>query len=91
MSIGAIISLLIAGIVLGIIGRLIVPGKQNIPFWLTIVAGIVGALVGTFLAGLFGVDSTKGIDWIRIILQIIVAAVAVAGAAAIWPRVSSGR
>lgn len=91
MSIGAIISLLIVGLVLGVVGRLILPGKQSIPIWLTIIAGIVGALVGTFLAGVFGVESTKGIDWIRIILQIIVATAAVAAAAAVWPRATSGR
>ena len=32
----AIIGLLIAGIVLGILGRILAPGEQKIPFWLTI-------------------------------------------------------
>lgn len=85
-SLGAIIGLLIAGIVLGILGRLLAPGEQKIPFWLTIVAGIVGALIGNLIAGWFGVKDTPGIDWWRHIFQIIVAVIAVIIAAALYPR-----
>jgi uncharacterized membrane protein YeaQ/YmgE (transglycosylase-associated protein family) len=85
-SVGAIIGLLIAGIVLGILGKLVAPGRQNIPFWLTIIAGIVGALVGNLIAGAFGVKDTPGIDWWRHVFQIIVAAVAVALAASLYGR-----
>ena len=73
----SIIGLLIAGIVLGILGRLFAPGSQKIPWWLTILAGIVGALIGNWLASVFGVRHTSGIDWIRHIFQIAAAAVAV--------------
>lgn len=82
----SIIGLLIAGIVLGILGRLFAPGAQKIPFWLTILAGIVGALVGNLLAGAFGVRDTDGIDWIRHLFQVVVAAVAVVLAASLYPR-----
>lgn len=85
-SVGAIIGLLIAGIVLGILGRLLAPGEQKIPFWLTIVAGIVGALIGNLIAGWVGVRDTPGIDWWRHIFQIIAAVVAVTLAAALYPR-----
>jgi uncharacterized membrane protein YeaQ/YmgE (transglycosylase-associated protein family) len=73
----SIIGLLIAGIVLGILGRLFAPGQQKIPWWLTILAGIAGALIGNWLASVFGVGVTSGIDWIRHIFQIAAAAVAV--------------
>ncbi|MGH3877612.1 MAG: GlsB/YeaQ/YmgE family stress response membrane protein [Actinophytocola sp.] len=82
----SIVGLLIAGIVLGILGRLVAPGKQKIPFWLTIIAGIVGALLGNVLASAVGVRETDGIDWIRHIFQIIVAAVAVVLAASLYGR-----
>ena len=80
----SIIGLLIAGIVLGILGRLFAPGQQKIPFWLTILAGIVGALIGNWLASVFGVKDTPGIDWIRHIFQIAAAAVAVILAASLY-------
>lgn len=85
-SLGSIIGLLIAGIVLGILGRLLAPGEQKIPFWLTIVAGIVGALVGNLIAGWVGVKDTAGIDWWRHIFQVIVAVIAVIIAASLYPR-----
>jgi uncharacterized membrane protein YeaQ/YmgE (transglycosylase-associated protein family) len=85
-SLGAVIGLLIAGIVLGVLGRLFAPGEQKIPFWLTILAGIVGALVGNLIAGWVGVRDTDGIDWWRHIFQIIAAVVAVIIAASLYPR-----
>lgn len=85
-SFGAIIGLLIAGIILGVLGRLLAPGEQKIPFWLTIVAGIVGALVGNVVAGLLGVDETGGFDWWRHIFQVIAAVIAVTLAAALYPK-----
>jgi len=83
---GAIIGLLIAGIVLGILGRILAPGEQKIPFWLTILAGIAGALVGNLIAGWAGVRDTDGIDWWRHIFQVIAAVVAVILAASLYPR-----
>ncbi len=85
-SVGSIIGLLIAGIVLGILGRLVAPGRQPIPFWLTILAGIVGALVGNWLASAVGVRHTEGIDWIRHIFQVVVAAIAVVLATSLYGR-----
>lgn len=85
-SLGAIIGLLIAGIVLGVLGRLLAPGDQKIPFWLTIVAGIVGALIGNLIAGWVGVKDTPGVDWWRHIFQVIAAVVAVILAASLYPR-----
>lgn len=85
-SLGAVIGLLIAGIVLGVLGRLFAPGEQKIPFWLTILAGVVGALVGNLIAGWVGVRDTDGIDWWRHIFQIIAAVVAVIIAASLYPR-----
>jgi uncharacterized membrane protein YeaQ/YmgE (transglycosylase-associated protein family) len=85
-SVSAIIGLIIAGIVLGILGRMLAPGRQAIPFWLTILAGIVGALVGNMVAGWTGVAETDGFDWWRHIFQVIAAVIAVILAASLYPR-----
>lgn len=50
MGISGIFSALIVGAIIGALGRLVVPGKQNMAIWLTIVVGIVAALVGAFIA-----------------------------------------
>jgi uncharacterized membrane protein YeaQ/YmgE (transglycosylase-associated protein family) len=78
MTVTGIITALIVGLIIGALGRLVVPGKQNIPIWLTMVIGVVAALLGTVIARAFGVDSTGGIDWIELLFQILLAAVGVA-------------
>ena len=86
-----IIWAIIAGLIIGLLAKLVVPGWQNIPIWLTILLGIVGALIGNWLAALFGVRFTGGIDWIRHLLQIAAAAVLIAIVAPVWMRRSAGR
>ncbi len=86
MTIGSIIGAIIIGLVLGVLGRLFAPGKQNIPIWLTIVVGIVAAFIGTFIARALGVADTRGVDWIEIIVQIIVAAIGVSLVAGLYGR-----
>jgi uncharacterized membrane protein YeaQ/YmgE (transglycosylase-associated protein family) len=82
---------IIAGLVIGLLAKLVIPGRQAIPLWMTIGLGIVGALVGNWLATVFGVRHTSGIDWIRHFLQIGVAAVLIAIIAPIWMRRGTSR
>ncbi|MFC6093609.1 GlsB/YeaQ/YmgE family stress response membrane protein [Saccharothrix sp. BKS2] len=77
MGIGGVISALVVGLVIGLLGKLVAPGRQAIPLWLTLVVGIVAAFLGTFVARAFGVEDTRGIDWIEIIVQVLIAAVGV--------------
>ena len=86
MTVGGIISAIVVGAIIGALGRLVVPGKQNIPIWLTIVVGIVAALIGTFVARLLGVADTRGFDWIELIIQIVLAAGGVILAANLYAR-----
>ena len=76
----------IAGLVIGSLARLVVRGRQDIPLWLTILLGIAGALVGNWLASLLGVRHTRGIDWIRHILQVGVAAGLIVFLTPLWTR-----
>ena len=89
MEVTGIISALIIGLIIGALGRLVVPGKQNIPIWLTLLIGVVAAIVGTAVAAVFGVADTPGIDWIELVLQIAFAAGGVAIAAGAYSRRSS--
>jgi uncharacterized membrane protein YeaQ/YmgE (transglycosylase-associated protein family) len=82
-----IIGLIVAGIIIGLLGKFVAPGdKDNIPIWLTILCGIGGVLIGYYLAAALGVDATDGIDWVRWIISIIVAAVLVIAASTITGR-----
>lgn len=75
--IGAIVSAVVIGAIVGALGRLIVPGQQNMSTGLTLVVGIVAALVGTLIAQMFGWADTKGIDWLEHIIQLALAVVGV--------------
>jgi uncharacterized membrane protein YeaQ/YmgE (transglycosylase-associated protein family) len=86
MEITGIFTAIIIGLVVGALGRLVVPGKQNIPIWLTIVIGIVAAFIGTFIAAAIGVDDTRGVDWIELLLQVGLAAVGVIVTARLYAR-----
>lgn len=88
MAVSGIISALIIGLIIGALGRLVVPGKQKIPIWLTILIGIAAAMLGTVVANALGVGDTNGIDWIELIIQVALAAVGVSIAAGAWSRKS---
>jgi uncharacterized membrane protein YeaQ/YmgE (transglycosylase-associated protein family) len=91
MTITGIISAILIGLVIGILGRLVVPGKQHIPVWLTILVGIAAAFLGTALARAIGIPTaTSGIDWLELLVQVIVAAIGVAIVAALYGRRRSG-
>ncbi|MDG4775072.1 GlsB/YeaQ/YmgE family stress response membrane protein [Solwaraspora sp. WMMD792] len=78
MEIDGIFSALIIGLIVGALGRLVVPGKQKLKIWVTLLIGVVAALLGTLVASLFGVAETRGVDWIELALQVALAALGVA-------------
>ena len=73
-----IISAIVVGLIVGALARLIVPGTKGISMIATILLGIAGAVVGSLIYGLFGGTDTPGIDWIRLGIQVIAAAIFVA-------------
>lgn len=96
-----IIVTLVGGLIIGLLGKWVAPGdRDRIPLWLTVLCGIVGMYVGSLVYwGLFGSNNgsfdghkatmnnaTNGVDWIRHVWQIGVAALAVMAAAALTGR-----
>ena len=83
---GELIGLIIFGAVIGALARLFMKGEQPIGVLWTIILGVLGALAGYWLSDLLGVKETRGIDWIRWIISIIVAAVLVVAASTLTGR-----
>ncbi|MFD5316593.1 GlsB/YeaQ/YmgE family stress response membrane protein [Streptomyces sp. NPDC127098] len=77
MEISGIISAIVVGVVIGFLGRLVLPGRQGIGILWTLLVGIVAALIGTAVAQVLGVGDTEGLDWIELLIQIALAAVGV--------------
>ena len=66
MTIGAIIGTIIFGAVIGILARAVLPGRQSISAVVTVILGILGALIGYWVWGsVMGKGDTSGIDGIR--------------------------
>jgi uncharacterized membrane protein YeaQ/YmgE (transglycosylase-associated protein family) len=74
MEISGFFTALIIGLIIGALGRLVLPGRQRIGLWLTLLVGAVAAVLGTFVAGLLDVADTAGVDWIELGLQVAFAA-----------------
>ncbi|EST37780.1 hypothetical protein N566_11080 [Streptomycetaceae bacterium MP113-05] len=82
---------IVVGLVLGVLARAIIPGKQYIPLWLTVIFGMLGGLLGNAAAGWIGVSETGGIDWIRHVLQLAGAVLIVALGAPLWVMIRGKR
>ncbi|HET6734493.1 GlsB/YeaQ/YmgE family stress response membrane protein [Mycobacterium sp.] len=91
MTITSIITAILIGIVVGVLGRLVLPGKQPIGMLVTILVGIVSAFIGTAIARALGIPTaTSGIDWLELLVQVVVAALGVALVAALMGRRRTG-
>ena len=70
-DLGSILLYIIIGAVIGIIARLLVPGTGGMGWLITVVVGILGALLGGYLAGAIWEDTT-GVDWIASVLVAVI-------------------
>jgi uncharacterized membrane protein YeaQ/YmgE (transglycosylase-associated protein family) len=87
-----IIGVIVAGIIIGLLGKFVAPSnRDNIPLWLTILCGIGGVIIGWYVYILFGGNGSPGIDWVRWLIAIVVAAVLVIIASAVTARMGTRR
>jgi uncharacterized membrane protein YeaQ/YmgE (transglycosylase-associated protein family) len=92
MDLSDILVALIGGTFIGVLGKWVAPsGRDDIPLWLTIICGIGGVVLGTYVYSQIWDPSTSGIDWWRHVWQIAVAAVLVVIAATLTGRSSKTR
>jgi uncharacterized membrane protein YeaQ/YmgE (transglycosylase-associated protein family) len=87
VDIASILGYIVVGAVVGIIARLLIPGTSGMGFLVTVIVGIVGAVIGGWLAGAV-FEETAGVDWIASILvaALLVWIVSRAGFASRWRR-----
>jgi uncharacterized membrane protein YeaQ/YmgE (transglycosylase-associated protein family) len=82
-----IVGILIAGLIIGLLGKLVAPGdKDNIPLWLTLLCGVGGVLLGLVVYSAFGGNGSPGVDWTRWIVSVAIAAVLVVLASSLTGR-----
>jgi uncharacterized membrane protein YeaQ/YmgE (transglycosylase-associated protein family) len=69
-----IIGLIIIGLVIGVIARLVLPGRQNIGMAMTILLGIAGAVIGGIVASAIGTGDIFELNIIGTLVGIAAAA-----------------
>jgi len=62
-----------SGLVIGALGRLVVPHRQDLSLWQTLVVGVVAALAGGLVAGAIGAGSV-----VTVLIEVALAAIGVA-------------
>jgi uncharacterized membrane protein YeaQ/YmgE (transglycosylase-associated protein family) len=62
-DIGSILGYILVGLIVGLLARLLVPGRDSVGLLGTLVIGVVGAVLGGWLAGAF-FRETEGVDWL---------------------------
>jgi uncharacterized membrane protein YeaQ/YmgE (transglycosylase-associated protein family) len=87
IGVGDILIYILAGIIIGVLARLILPGKQRMSFVATVIIGIVAAVIGGYLWNAVFPDN-EGIAWIG---SLIVAVVLVWIYSKIAPRMGRTR
>lgn len=88
MTIEGFLGAIVIGLVLGVLGRIVAPGKQDIPIWLTALVGVAAAILGTLVVG--PLRDSDGLDWTELVTQVILAAVGVTVAASAYGRKRKG-
>jgi uncharacterized membrane protein YeaQ/YmgE (transglycosylase-associated protein family) len=68
-----VIGFLVAGLVIGALARLIVPGKQHLGILATLALGLIGSLIGGLIAQFFGTGSIWELNVIGVVLAVVAA------------------
>ncbi|WP_103062032.1 GlsB/YeaQ/YmgE family stress response membrane protein [Actinomyces qiguomingii] len=74
---GELIGMIVFGGIIGALARLIMRGDQSLSILWTIVLGAIGAFLGGWVSEMLGVVDTPGVDWIRWLLSLIAAMIAI--------------
>jgi len=75
-----ILGLIIIGIVIGILARLVLPGRQRIGTGMTVLLGIGGAVIGGVIASLLGTGDVFELNFLGTVVGVIAAAGLIAAA-----------
>jgi uncharacterized membrane protein YeaQ/YmgE (transglycosylase-associated protein family) len=75
-----IIGLIVIGLVIGVLARLIKPGRQNISMLWTFLLGLAGALIGGIAASAIGTGDIFELNFVGTVVGVL-AAIVLIGAA----------
>ena len=80
------IGFLVAGLIIGVLARLIMPGKQNLGIVATLILGLVGSLIGGLIAQFFGTGDIWELNVLGFILAVVAAVLLIGVAEAVMGK-----
>jgi uncharacterized membrane protein YeaQ/YmgE (transglycosylase-associated protein family) len=87
-----VLGVILAGIIIGLLGKFLAPRHvDNTPVWLTVLCGIGGVVLGWYVFTALGGHGGPGVDWLRWLVAVLVAAVLVVAASTVTGRNSRRR
>ncbi|WP_319450374.1 MULTISPECIES: GlsB/YeaQ/YmgE family stress response membrane protein [unclassified Mycobacterium] len=90
--IGTIISAIVVGLIVGVLARLVMPGKQSIGVIMTVVLGAIGSFLGTWVSYKLGYSNQNGgFKIIPFLVGIVFAVILIAGYLGITGRRAGSR
>lgn len=78
--IGTIIGAIIVGAIIGALARLVLPGRQSVSVVVTVILGILGSLIGSWLVYQVGYNNGNGgFEFVPFLAGVVVAALLIVG------------
>ena len=69
------IGFVVFGLVVGILARLVVPGRQHLSLWMTLLLGLIGSVVGGVVANALGTGDILELNFLGAVVAIAAAVV----------------
>jgi uncharacterized membrane protein YeaQ/YmgE (transglycosylase-associated protein family) len=69
------IGFIVFGLVVGVLARLLVPGRQHLSLWMTLLLGLVGSVVGGIVANALGTGDIFELNFLGAVVAIAAAVV----------------
>ena len=69
------IGFVVFGLVVGILARLLVPGRQHLTIWMTLLLGLIGSVVGGVIANALGTGDILELNLLGSLVAIAAAVV----------------
>ena len=72
------IGFIVFGLVVGVVARLLVPGRQHLTLWMTLLLGLVGSVAGGVVANALGTGDVFELNFVGSVVAVLTAVALIA-------------